>query len=116
MGFSKSDEYIDYSLLKKKGILKISEKKTLPVKTEGGFMDFTSFGSPNNQAASTTKEPSVNNFDFLNDMACGASQTPSQNPGDNKEVSALKIKIDDIDYKLNKLLERLEKLELKTGV
>lgn len=87
MGFSKSDEYIDYTLLKKKGILKLPEEKKLSVKTEGGFVDFTAFGSTENttQTAGASAESPAGlgaapapNFDFLGNMASvGASSAPS---------------------------------------
>jgi hypothetical protein len=138
MGFSKSDEYIDYTLLKKKGILKLPEEKKLPIKTEGGFVDFTAFGSPA-EPAPTTESPTPN-FDFLSNMAgvgnsnssTGTAEpaapvinpfagldtfmpsTPatsaSQISGsvDGKELNAMKIKMDDMEYKLDRFIERLD--------
>ncbi len=144
MGFG-SDEYIDYTLLKKKGILKLPEEKKLSVKTEGGFVDFTAFGSSENTPQPTTAsaESPAPNFDFLSNMASAgvsntqAAETPVINPFagletfapstpatsvsqisgsvDGKELNALKIKIDDLDYKINNFIEKMDKIEEKLG-
>jgi hypothetical protein len=140
MGFG-SDEYIDYTLLKKKGILKLPEEKKLPIKAEGGFVDFTAFGTPETARAAPAQEAPAPNFDFLSNMAGAGSsnnsQTETTNPlanfdviqpfqpatstsqltgsVDAKEMNALKIKIDDMDYKINNFIEKLDKIEEKLG-
>ncbi len=133
--FGKGDDYVDYTLLKKKGILKLPEEKKLPVKAEGGFIDFTAFGSNETKSLTQTKETPSPNFDFLNNMAAAASTPNSDSSSsvsplanfdaiqpasstallspDNKELNALKIKIDDMDYKLDRFIERIDKLEEK---
>jgi hypothetical protein len=137
--FGKGDEYVDYTLLKKKGLLKIKEEeRQKKFKAEGGFIDFTSFRNEDNspqQTAPTGGSP-VPNFGFLSDMAsAGAANTPSSvNPlanldtfapstsasglsgsVDAKELNAMKIKMDDIEYKLDRFIERIDKLEEKLG-
>jgi hypothetical protein len=130
MGFGK-EEYVDYTLLKKKGILKIPEQKKLPIKSEGGFVDFTAFGSHENNA----QETPTNNFGFLGDMAsAGAANNPSSanplanfdtlntpagsaaglsNNMDAKEMGSLKIKIENMEYKLDRFIERIDRIEEK---
>lgn len=132
MGWIGKEEYVDYTLLKKKGLLKIKEQEAQKnLKTEGGFVDFTSLANAENPA--NTTETGANNFGFLADMASAASNPSSANPLANfdtvssasnsvssipenidaKELNALKLKIDDMEYKLNKFIERIDKLEEK---
>src|SRR3990172_3641684 len=111
MGFG-SDEYIDYTLLKKKGLLKIKEEEMKKgLKSEGGFIDFTSFGNNGNSADIQKQESASNtmpNFDFLSNMASVGTTNVSSNPltnldsgsssadssGLGKDFSALRIKVD----------------------
>jgi hypothetical protein len=133
--FGKGDDYVDYTLLKKKGILKLPEEKKLPIKSEGGFIDFTAFNTPETANANNlAQETATPNFDFLNNMAAAGASTPSSDNNvsplanfdaiqpasstsllsqDDKELNALKIKIDDMDYKLDRFIERIDKLEEK---
>ena len=138
MGFG-SDEYIDYTLLKKRGLLKIKEDEIQKkFKAEGGFIDFTAFRNENSsqqqaQPASSSPAP---NFDFLSNMAAAGAANNSQSVNplanldtfapstsaseisgsvDAKELNAMKIKMDDIEYKIDKFIERLDKLEEKLG-
>ncbi|MCU0642382.1 MAG: hypothetical protein MUF61_02285 [archaeon] len=143
--FGGGTEYLDYTLLKKKGILKLpEEKQTPPIKQEGGFVDFTAFRtespeqsvqpSPSNEISAP-----VPNFDFLGNMAAVGASAPETNanplanfdtftpatpalsasdiPGnaDGKEINAMKIKMDDIEYKIDRFIERIDKLEEKLG-
>ena len=145
MGFG-SDEYIDYTLLKKKGLLKIKENEMQKkFKTEGGFIDFTAFRNEDNSAqqASTANSSPAGlgaspepNFDFLSNMASAGAANNSQSVNplaslnaftpststaeisgnvDAKELNAMKIKMDDIEYKIDKFIERIDKLEDKLG-
>ena len=110
-----SEDYVDYTLLKKKGILKLKEEKLKSsLKTEGGFVDLTPL---RNEATSASSTNLTNNFGFLSDMASiGSSNSNSSNENVNvneSDLSALKIKIDDMEYKLERFIERIDKLEEK---
>ena len=48
MGFGRED-YEDYTLLKKKGILKINENNKGNLKIDDGFIDFGSLNNQNSQ-------------------------------------------------------------------
>ncbi len=140
MGWVGKDEYVDYTLLKKKGLLKLKEEQAQKsLKTEGGFIDFTSLAnnSPSSQAdSSTSSSTPTDNFGFLADMASAgaAGSTASASPlanfdtftpatstsasaipdnVDAKELNALKLKMDDMEYKLDRFIERIDKLEEK---
>ena len=113
--FDEKEDYVDYTLLKKKGILKLKQDEIKRnTKMTGDFIDFTSFNNDNRVSSNPAENAPVNNnFSFLADMAsAGAtSSTTSVSTTDDKELSALKIKIDDIEYKLDKFIERIDKLE-----
>jgi hypothetical protein len=133
----KGEEYMDYTLLKKKGLLKMKEQELQKsIKTEGDFVDFTSFGTKESAPSSPTPETNTSNFGFLADMASAgtANSSPSPNPlanfetftpaastsvsgipntVDGKELNALKLKMDDMEYKLDRFIERIDKLEEK---
>lgn len=124
--FGKEEEYIDYTLLKKKGLLKVEEDKAREsLKTEGGFIDLT----PAKTGVSKTSE--TGNFGFFGDMASQnrgqtvasplasfdsitpQTATAELTDSSEKELNALKIKVDDIDYKIDRFIERIDKLEEK---
>lgn len=125
MGFG-SEEYMDYTLLKKKGFLKIKDEQKMPLKSEGGFIDFTSFGSqPRNELEQAPKQEPAPSFGSFFDAPAQTSANPSplanfDNPttavsqnsaslGD--DFNALKIKVDDLDYKIDRFIERIDKIE-----
>ena len=110
------EDYVDYTLLKKKGILKLKEdklKSSLSVKD--GFVDLTGFkdNTTNEPSSSTNSTTNMNNFGFLNDMASIGSSNSQNTPLNENDLSSLKIKIDDMEYKLERFIERLDKLEEK---
>lgn len=140
MGWIGKEEYVDYTLLKKKGILKMKEEQAKKsIKTEGGFIDFTSFNNDNpapQADSSSSSSAQTSNFSFLAEMASSgaANSTHSASPlanfdtftpaastsasaipdnVDAKELNALKLKMDDIEYKLDRFIERIDKLESK---
>jgi hypothetical protein len=137
MGWTGKEEYMDYTLLKKKGILKLKEEQAQKsLKTEGGFIDFTSFNSDSPSPQTDSSSTPTNNFGFLADMASAgtsnntssasplanfdsfmssASTSSSTIPGnvDAKDLNAMKLKMDDMEYKLDRFIERIDKLEEK---
>lgn len=103
----KSDDFevLDLTLLHKKGILKIPEQKP-------DILDLTA-----QQATAVAIQDSVNKqesnpFTFLDTFAQGAEQQalPS-NSGESSDVNSLKIKLDDLEFKLERLLERLTRID-----
>lgn len=141
MGFGKG-EYVDYTLLKKKGILKVNENKPYEnVKIDDGFVDFGSINNLDNQTGdanqSSSQETQTNNFGFLSDFASiGASNStnnnfdnvsdensqlsnPLSNLSDNSsnnlesDFKTLKVNFEDLNYKFERLLEKIDKIEEK---
>ena len=118
--FGKEDEYVDYTLLKKKGLLKIKKEEVQKnLKTEGGFIDLTASKTGEAEQSSTnnfgfpadSSSPSpLANFDVINPNM-SSSELPANIDG--KEFNALKIKVEDLDYKIDRFIERIDKLEEK---
>jgi len=113
------DDYVDYTLLQKKGILKLKEEKLKSsLRNEGGFVDLTPFRNEvtNEPADSSNTTTNTNNFGFLSDMASvgsSSSSVSSDNSINDSDLSALKIKIDNMEYKIDRFIERIDKLEEK---
>src|SRR3989338_4402080 len=117
---------IDFTLLQKKGLIKKSPvtKRTGWKVDKSGFIEmpnpgaFINSDSGKEDSAGTNATPS--NIGFL-DNPLGFSPPESPSPPSlgnnlsvsNSEVESLKVKLDDLEYKLERLLERLDKLEIK---
>ncbi len=105
--FKKRGEFIDYTLLQKRGLLKVSEmKQSESVKSSNGFLDFTQTA---NSSANTSSAPADSPFSFLDN----AAQASAGNGTSHPDLNALKLKIEDIEYKIERLLERLSGIEYK---
>lgn len=101
-------------------------KKLAPPKeiapSVGGFLDFTSVAPQSSSTETTTPASSTpSTFGFLSDFSASAapstptySSTPSYST-DNADVNALRIKIEDMEFKMERLLERLAEMESKFG-
>ncbi len=125
MGLFGKDEVIDYTLLAKKGLLKLPEKKKIELKTEGGFVDFTSMHSASESAAAETSAGlpaagsagSMPDMSFLGSLAGAGSSAESSSSttlsASLPDISTIRIKIDDMEYKLDRFIERLDKIEEK---
>ena len=111
-------EVIDLTELKEKGILQRSRAIALDDEkmsaNENNIVDLTVSNSIS--GSSNSSESSA--FGFLDSLA-GAAGGSGNNAGvgsfnnDNTNMSSLKIKIEDIEYKLDRFIERMEKIELK---
>lgn len=101
-------------------------KKIAPPKevapSVGGFLDFTSQVQQTTQSnSSSTASDTPNTFGFLSDFSQAASPAANvasasffgNTQADTPEVSALKIKIEDLEFKMERLLERLAEMETK---
>ncbi len=109
------------------------------IKVTSGFVDLTSFSDPsvpssgfateNNSPLSSLSTPGMDSpFGMLDSLAQSASSnngsyfnndsnplsslsTSSSSESSSSEVNALKLKIDDLEYKLGTLLEKLARIE-----
>ncbi len=96
----KSPEVLDLTELQRKGILERSNELAKMEKWTANekVVDLTS---------SSLNKGSETSFDLLNNLASAASSNEGAAHGE------LKNKIEDIEYKLEKLIERLEHIENK---
>lgn len=111
----KSNEVIDYTMLQKLGLLKKEEIKQ-------DVIDFTSNSSGNiaNQNSVSAPAGSGDPFSFMDNLAAVGTSNSVNNPLNNAnnsdfsgDINSIKIKIDDLDYKLNIFNEQLERVESK---
>jgi len=110
---------IDYTLLQKRGILKKSEAKKLPFGFDKkGMIDFTSPSVDNSSQTASSSGNEGGFFGFLDNPPAANSGSQSQGYYSNdsasgNEVSALKIKLEDLEFKLERFLERIALVESK---
>lgn len=96
-------------------------KQNSPASFVGGFLDFTQNSSQPISSSVSNPIETPNTFGFLNDFAQSAAN--EQNPQDvtsrlgstDSEVNALKLKVEDLEYKIERLLERLAEMEVKVA-
>ena len=111
----KRADFVDLADMRKRGILRESARVD-----EQGIVDLGSSGSSG--SASTIS----GGFDFLGNLAGAGNSSESGGGsytnklkalrfGPNAELKNLKVKMEDIEYKLDRFLERLEKIEDKLG-
>jgi len=104
------DEILDLTELKRRGILGDEDSEPKPPRETAGYFDFT---SKNTESSS----PSPNPLSFLDDIA--KANTPStastiasaSDQTDSVELQGLRNKIDDLEYKIDRLMEKVAKLE-----
>lgn len=103
-------EVIDYTFLKKRGLLKVPETNN-----EEDFVDLTSVKS--NDIPSTNSSSAMSDFGFLSNMASigAGNETNTPSASSDSEISSLKIKLDNLEYKFERLIEKMEKIEGKLG-
>ncbi len=94
-------DFLDYTLLQKKGLLKVPAKQT-------DMLDLTMRG------VSSPATSATNPFGFLDSMAGAAnSLSVASGTGGAPEFSSLKLKLEDVEYKLERLVDRLALIESK---
>jgi len=117
-------DFIDYTYLQKRGLIKRKEVKNQEgvSLTKDGFVQLSEAEKASvsdNQASSSTFNP----FGFLDNASSGNGSSESYygNSGsggvseENKdlEIQGLKNKIEDLEYKLEKLIEKFDFVENK---
>ena len=124
----KGVETIDYTLLQKKCFIKQREVDNHGLKVDSkGMLDFTSFSQPvkNENVIQISSENSISPFSFLdNAVQTSSSNSPlsdsfspqsltATNSDNGSEINAVKIKIDDLEFKLTQLVDKLLLIESK---
>lgn len=118
--FGKRGADIDFTLMHKKGLIKVPERKTnAGVKVNSqGMIDFSGAGISESSGSVTSVSPEIGGspFGFLDSMASASSSSSgleNSMMSSDTEVSALKIKVDDLDFKIGQLMEKLATMEIK---
>ena len=137
----KSPDVIDFTKLQKEGVLQRSQETRMrqATESESGVIDFTqsqSFSSQNTGSASTSSDPGASALGFLSNLAGSGAANTSNDTGSHvedasygsytdrlklarksklAEFNSMKIKLEDTEFKLNKVLERLDRVERKLG-
>lgn len=128
MAFRKKriDTY-DYTLLQKRGLLKKEEIKSSGVKvTRDGYFELgggaenlkEEIQSAGANLAGNSPAGEQSPLSFLDAFAASASNSDGKNfnaeiAADDKTAQHLAVKLDDLEYKLERFLERLEKIEAR---
>ena len=129
-------DYVDYTLLAKRGLLKIKKEEEGTVKVDKqGYVDYGSFMGKtenNSGSAGSTSNSSSNPLgSFFDSATSGSASSPTSSSGfssffgsENSSSSPssssgasdlgfnqLKLKVDDMEYKLDNIIARLSDIE-----
>jgi len=112
----RSPNTIDLTKLQKRGILQRSEKiARSQSSTSEEAIDLTPQTKKESLNSTLQSENSLNPFELLQNLA-NTPQTPKESFFQQQpplDLSHIKIKIEDLEYKIDKFLERLQKIEEK---
>lgn len=114
--FKKRGQIIDLTKLQEKGILQrskaIAKENSLEAKND--VVDLSSMISKNQ---SETSNSNSSGFDFLSLANAGSGSNSTGNIADsNLDMQGLRNKIEDIEYKMEKFIERISKIEEKLSL
>lgn len=110
-------DFVDYTLLKKKGLLKVPEPAPLAAPLDkNGLLDFTAQAPSSTPLQNAPSQPSSQfpSFDFL-DNPVQNSLTPIHSSVDSSQFNELKLKLDDTMFKLDLLLNKIQTIENRLG-
>ena len=124
----KGPEIIDYTLLEKRGFIKKSKEKKLPFKiNSGGCIELAEGGrisKSEETATNNINKENQNPFNFLDNIARASSDSTTfvnndvvgmndSNSNLPSEFNSMKVKMDDLEYKLETFIEKLNLIEEK---
>ena len=126
--FGKKKDVIDLTELQRKGVLQRSQEVGKKMgeysKNENSVVDLSSFSRKQTNVENSGSETG---FGFLGNLA-GAGNTDTSSTGDYgsyteklkvaragklAEFNNMKVKIEDLEYKLERMIERLERIETR---
>lgn len=125
---SSGPDLVDYTMLQKKGFIKKKVEKKLPYKLDkSGALDLTqptmdaaaaSFDltpTPAPATPASSSEEGGGSMGFLSTLAGAGPSTASASDSAEvtKELGALKIKIEDVEFKFERLIDKITQLESK---
>lgn len=107
-----SADVVDLSLLQKKGILKrAGYENKQAIDRERDVIDFTAPKTNDVTPSNVGTNNSI--FGFLDNAANNQSSSSSvfNSSNDSSDINALKLKIDNLEYKLQNLIDKIERME-----
>ncbi|MBU0760750.1 MAG: hypothetical protein KJ600_06935 [Nanoarchaeota archaeon] len=111
--FRNKDEILDLTDLQRRGILKKSAEVADEEQGSNGYVEL--HGSTGGSSSESVSGCAPNPFGFLDSLAgaagSGVEKTTIGSGGDSLELQGLKNKIDDLEYKLDRLMEKVAKME-----
>ena len=126
----RGEDVIDLTDLYKRGLLK-SQEVTEESTSDGDLVDFSSSGGVGGgESSSSSGSEGASALGFLSNLAgagssAGESSDPSYGSYTNKlkearrsnlaEFNTMRIKLEDLEYKLDRFIERIDKMEEKLG-
>ena len=89
------------------------------MKIKDGFVDLTSEtinAIENENRGGEITNAAVPNLDFLNNLAGAGSEnseygSSTESKKESEEIANIKIKLEELEYKIDRLIERLNKIE-----
>lgn len=112
-----SVDIIDYTLLRKKGILQRAQASSRTTPSSAPSNPLASLLPVSSSTPSPAASPSEGLFGFMDTPSSApVSSSSASSSFDSASLSALQIKVDDLDYKMGKLTEQIALLEAKLGL
>lgn len=133
MGFFGGGDFVDYTYLKKRGLLKLPEEEKMPAPMDKqGMLDFTAVPIPVSEqrvydssspmaspsAVSSTPATEMPLLGFLDSpIPAPESATNTGSLSDSGlQLNEVKLKLDDTMFKLDLLLDKIKSIEQRLGL
>jgi hypothetical protein len=117
---TRSDIVLDIPALERKGLLKLPKRADASIKLDRGFVELSSLSNQLeertqqevSQTVGQTSQPSQpSQFSFLDSLAGAGAPTSDATPQSSTELADIRVRLENLEYKLERLLERLNSLE-----
>ncbi|MBU0466810.1 MAG: hypothetical protein KJ718_02050 [Nanoarchaeota archaeon] len=114
--FKKEEEVLDLTDLEKRGLLKKAqeiEQQQVSQTSDDGYMDLgtTESGSAASSVSSDTGAGALGFLDSLAGVGASSNAGATSSGVDTTELQGLKSKIDDLEYKLQVLEDKIERMD-----
>ena len=115
------NDVIDFTALQKRGLIKKEEPKKSELQiTKDGYINLSQ--NKEQEIISNEISPQNNPFDMLNSLAAAGNSAESENPFQTSQSAQqnssidfqhLSVKLDDLEYKLERLIDKIAEIEAK---
>jgi hypothetical protein len=104
-----AEDFIDFTMLQKRGLLNNEEQS----EQSEDVIDLTA-PSGGTATSETSGASALSFFDNPSALSSGSSGSSTASPSSSMEVSDLKVRLENAEYKLERALERIAELERKS--